>query len=82
MISGSNSLWARGYGDHEPETVIVVGFESTYALNFFKTCELSGRVTSRYGVKNEETTRHTGLYVCRQPRRPWREMWPEMRWFQ
>jgi hypothetical protein len=33
-------------------------------------------------VKNEETTRHTGLYVCRQPRRPWAEMWPEMKWFQ
>jgi hypothetical protein len=32
--------------------------------------------------RNEETTYHTGLYVCRQPRRPWADMWAEMQWFQ
>ena len=31
IISGGNSYWYRGYGDFEPETVIVVGFESDYA---------------------------------------------------
>jgi len=82
VISGSNSLWYRGYGDPEPETVIVVGFERPYADMFFGTCESAGTVTNRYGVKNEESTRHTGLYVCRQPRRPWAEMWPEMQWYQ
>ncbi|MCA9970089.1 MAG: glycosyltransferase family 39 protein [Anaerolineales bacterium] len=82
VISGSNSLWARGYGDPEPETVIVVGFQAQYATLFFKSCRLSGRVTNRYDVPNEETTRHTGLYVCRQPRQPWAQMWPRMQWFQ
>ena len=33
-------------------------------------------------VKNEETTHHTGLYVGREPRRPWNEMWQDMQWFQ
>ena len=37
---------------------------------------------NQYGVRNEETTRHTGLYLCRQPRRPWSEMWKGMQWFQ
>lgn len=82
VISGTNSLWYHGYGDPEPETVIVVGFEKSYAANFFGQCESAGFVTNQYGVKNEETTHHTGLYVCREPRRPWSEMWKEMQWFQ
>lgn len=82
VITGTNSMWYRGYGDPEPETMIVVGFEGEYARHFFKSCEYSGTVTNSYNVKNEETTRHTGLYVCREPRRPWSEMWQEMQWFQ
>ena len=82
IISGTNSLWYRGYGEPEPETVIVVGFESSYASNFFASCRYTGKVTNSYQVKNEETTHHTGLYVCREPRRPWKDMWQEMQWFQ
>jgi hypothetical protein len=82
IISGANSLWYRGYGDFEPETVIAVGFDRGYAENFFRECQPVGRVTNRYNVANEETTRHTGLYVCREPRQPWDEMWQRMQWFQ
>ena len=82
MISGANSLWQRGYGEPDPQTVIAVGFESSYAQTFFSSCTYSGKVTNRYQVKNEESTHHTSLFVCREPRRPWREMWQEMQWFQ
>ena len=82
IISGADSFWYRGYGDFEPETVIVVGFEPGYANNFFASCEYAGRVTNQFGVKNEESTHHTGLYICRQPRRPWSVMWQDMQWFQ
>jgi hypothetical protein len=82
VISGSNSLWEHGYGEPPPATLIVVGFEREYAERFFAACTLAGRVTNAWGVENEESTYHTGLYVCRAPRRPWAEMWPEMRWFQ
>jgi hypothetical protein len=82
VLSGSNSLWYRGYGEFEPETVIVVGFEGSYASHFFKQCKFMDTVKNRYSVKNEETTHHTGLYVCREPRSPWSEMWKEMQWFQ
>lgn len=82
MISGANNLWYRGYGAFEPETVIVVGFERDYANTFFASCDYAGTVSNAYGVRNEESTRHTGLYLCRQPRRPWSEMWPKMQWFQ
>jgi hypothetical protein len=82
VISGTNSLWYRGYGEPEPETVIVVGFESSYAKHFFNSCELKGSVKNSYDVRNEETTHHTGLFVCRKPRQPWNAMWQEMQWFQ
>ena len=82
VISGSNSLWARGYGSQDPGTAIVVGFEGDYAARYFKSCELSGKVTNRYGVKNEETSHHNYLFVCREPRHPWGEMWRTMQWFQ
>jgi 4-amino-4-deoxy-L-arabinose transferase-like glycosyltransferase len=82
IISGSNSLWYRGYGEPEPETVIVVGFESSYAARFFNSCEYHGKVTNQYRVKNEETTYHTGLFVCREPRQLWSVLWQDMKWFQ
>ena len=82
VISGSNSLWARGYGEPEPETMIVVGFELPYAQRFFQNCKAVGRVSSTYGVKNEESTSHTGLFVCTEPRQPWPAMWNDMQWFQ
>ena len=82
VISGANSLWARGYGDPPPEPVIVVGFERSYATALFKTCQPAGFVANQYNVKNEESTRHTGLYVCRDPRQPWPVLWERMQWFQ
>ncbi|HSF80183.1 MAG TPA: glycosyltransferase family 39 protein [Anaerolineales bacterium] len=82
FITGSNSLWYRGYGDPEPQTVIVVGFEREEAEHFFGSCQFSGTVENSYNVENEETTRHNGLYICREPRRPWSEMWQEIRVFQ
>jgi hypothetical protein len=68
------------YGEPEPETIIVVGFESSYAGKFFSSCKSSGMVTNTYNVKNEESTHHKGLYVCREPRRTWSDMWLEMQW--
>lgn len=82
VISGANSLWSRGYGDPPPEQVIVVGFESNYATALFRTCTPAGVVSNQYNVKNEESTRHTGLYLCRDPRLPWPAMWEQMQWFQ
>jgi hypothetical protein len=38
---------------------------------------LAGHVTNRYGVRNEETTRHPDIFVCRQLRRPWPTFWKQ-----
>jgi 4-amino-4-deoxy-L-arabinose transferase-like glycosyltransferase len=82
LISGADNFWYRGYGDPEPQTVVVVGFDGGYANKFFQSCTYAGTVKNNQGIPNEESTRHTGLYLCRGPRRPWSQMWPEMLWFQ
>ena len=82
VISGANSLWARGFGDPAPETVITIGVDMTTALRFMRDCQAAGRITNAYGVDNEESTSQTGLAICRQPLVPWEEIWANMQWFQ
>ncbi len=82
VISGANTWWYRGYGEPEPETVILVGFDGARANQYFGSCQASGWVKNSYGVKNEESKFHTALYVCRAPRRPWSEMWKGMQSYQ
>lgn len=80
-ISGINSYWLRGYGDPPPEVLIVVGFNRQTAQRYFATCGLAGRVTNRYGVENEESRDHPDIFVCREPRTPWRDLWDEFQSF-
>jgi 4-amino-4-deoxy-L-arabinose transferase-like glycosyltransferase len=82
VISGSNSLWYRGYGDADPTTVIAVGVSDSEAGMVFRSCKVAGRVTNSYGVKNEESTYHTTILVCRDPRIPWKEIWAQSQDFQ
>jgi hypothetical protein len=82
VISGSNSLWYRGYGDTDPVTVIVVGVNYSEAGMVFHSCKTAGKVTNSYGVKNEESMYHTAILVCRDPVFPWKDLWPQTREFQ
>lgn len=80
-ISGVNSYWLRGYGDPAPEIVITIGYDGERARQFFRTCDLVGRVTNRFGVENEETGGIDSLFVCRDLRRPWPEIWNDLKAF-
>jgi 4-amino-4-deoxy-L-arabinose transferase-like glycosyltransferase len=80
-ISGINSYWARGYGDPPPRTLIVVGLSRAFLERNFESCKLAGHVANRYGVQNEETTRHPDLFVCGQPREPWPVFWKQFRYY-
>lgn len=80
-ISGINSYWLRGYGQPPPETLILVGFSARTAGELFAACAPAGRVTNRYGVENEETRFNPEIFVCREPRRPWPELWQSLRSF-
>jgi hypothetical protein len=80
-ISGINSYWARGYGDPPPRTLIVVGISREFLERNFESCVLAGHVANRYGVENEETTRHPDLFVCGQPREPWPVFWKQFQYY-
>jgi hypothetical protein len=79
-ISGVNSLWLRGYGDPAPAQVIVLGYPRERAEQFFAACEEVGKVSNAYGVENEETDQPQ-IWLCREPRAPWAELWPRMQSF-
>lgn len=80
-ISGINSYWYRGWGDRDPERVILLGFSRERAERLFHSCGLAGSVTNRHGVENEETRFHREIFVCSQPREPWDVIWPKLQSF-
>jgi len=80
-ISGTNSFWARGYGDPPPETLIVLGLSRRYVDSSFLSCEVAGHSRNEYGVENEETADHPDIFVCRGLRQSWPEFWKGFRHF-
>lgn len=81
VISGTNSFWARGYGDPPPETLIVLGLSRRYVDANFSDCELAAHTWNPYGVENEETSDHPDIFVCRGLRQSWPEFWADFRRF-
>jgi hypothetical protein len=79
VICGTNSFWARGYGEPPPETVIVLGLAREFLERHFTSCELVAQTSNAYGVANEETTRHRDIFVCRGLREGWAEFWKTFR---
>jgi hypothetical protein len=80
-ISGTNSAWLRRYPDSPPSTLIVLGFSHDEANRVFTSCHMVGHNTNLLGVKNEESRSHPDIFVCRQPRLPWPELWKKLRRF-
>jgi 4-amino-4-deoxy-L-arabinose transferase-like glycosyltransferase len=80
-ISGVNSFWYRGYGEPPPDVVIVLGLSRSVAETKFQTCSLSGHITNRFNIANEETNRHPDIFVCRGPRPNWQELWRNFQYY-
>jgi hypothetical protein len=78
-LSIVNSFWLRGYGDHPPQTLIVVGLSPGFVKANFATCESEGLISNPYRVANEETEYDKYLWVCRGLRQPWPEFWRKIR---
>lgn len=74
-ISPVNSYWYRGYGASPPTTVIVLGDTPEGMRDTPATCTVAGHVRNRHGVENEETG-HPDIYLCRDLRVPWAQLWP------
>jgi hypothetical protein len=77
VTSGHNNyaLW----GPPETDVVIAVAWSRRRLDAAFAEVEEVARVTNRLGIVNESSQQT--IYVCRRPRRPWAELWPELRFF-
>jgi hypothetical protein len=80
-ISGVNSFWVRGYGNPEPQTVIILGLGQEYVDRRFTSCRVAGHTPNPYGVINEETGDHPDIFVCGPPKTGWPEFWKHFRYF-
>lgn len=80
-IGGVNSYWARGWGEPDPETLILLGSDLEEVEPLFEQCAVAARVTNRYGVENEESRDHPEILLCRGPKFVWKELWPDVRGF-
>lgn len=80
-ISGINSYWSRGPGNPPPKTLIVLGGRRERPQTRFTSVELAGHTRNSYRIENEETRAHPDIFLCRALRRPWSELWPQLRSF-
>jgi 4-amino-4-deoxy-L-arabinose transferase-like glycosyltransferase len=83
-VSGHNNEWFWGPGDPGATTVVAVapgpvdvtGYGS-YLGQFFGHVHVVATLSNQAGLHNQEWGGH--IYVCTGLRRPWGNMWPELR---
>lgn len=76
VYSGHNELWWRGPPE-EHVTVAILATRSRRVSTDYATCTGAGRVNDGVGEHNEEQGKP--ILVCRDPVKPWAELWPELR---
>ncbi|GAB2567048.1 glycosyltransferase family 39 protein [Paractinoplanes abujensis] len=80
VYSGHNELARFGPPpDDKTIAVVVSQAPSDEVIETFGGCILLGLLDNDAGVANEET--EAALYVCRQLRAPWSQLWPGLRHF-
>jgi hypothetical protein len=72
VYSGQNELYRFGPPPDSATVVVLVGLSRV--TNLFGSCTTVARLDNGVGVSNEEQGRP--VLVCRNPHRPWHEMWP------
>ncbi|MFJ6215481.1 ArnT family glycosyltransferase [Streptomyces sp. NPDC092296] len=84
VAGAQNSDWWWGPGNPHATTVVAIAPGPDYAPDYdaylrryFGQVRVAATLANPYGVHNIEWGGH--VYVCTDPRRPWGEMWPELR---
>jgi hypothetical protein len=77
-IGRQNQYWLWGPGEAAGELMIVVHDSHDTLQRWFETCERKAEIDCAYCM---ELLQREAVYLCRQPRRPLRELWPEMKFF-
>ncbi|MGW1469212.1 glycosyltransferase family 39 protein [Streptomyces sp. NPDC002308] len=83
-VSAHNTDWWWGPGNPHATTVVAVAPGPDHApgyaaqlRRYFRDVRVAATLSNPYGVHNTEWGGH--VYVCTGPRRPWGELWPELR---
>ena len=59
-------------------TAILVGFGDESLLSaLFTACDLVATISNEAGAESDELG--APVHLCREPRAPWSELWPEFR---
>ena len=77
-ISGSDTFWLRGPGNPPPETLIILGYPGEEVYPAFEQCTVAGQITNSYNVDND-LRNPPGIFVCRDPRWDWTELWKRVK---
>ena len=86
-VSGQNNEWWWGPGNPGATTVLAVapgprdvtGY-GTYLRTLFGRVRQVATLSNSAGIHNEEW--HGHLYLCTDPRRPWGELWAQLRHYE
>jgi len=76
VYSGQNNFFLWGRPPASATTVIAVGMgeDPTWLQQYFGQVTRAARIDNAAGVDNEEQGQ--SIWVCRQPLRPWAQLWP------
>jgi 4-amino-4-deoxy-L-arabinose transferase-like glycosyltransferase len=75
VYSGQNQLYELGPPPADAAVVVTVGFDDPSP--YFRACTTTGVLDDHVGVDNEEQGRT--IMVCRDPLRPWAQLWSSFR---
>src|ERR1022692_598393 len=83
-VSGHNTYWWWGPGNPHARTVLAImpgpvdgPGDGAYLRQFFTSVRAVATFSNPYGIHNANWGGH--VYLCTGPRRPWGQMWPQLR---
>ncbi|WP_405161360.1 glycosyltransferase family 39 protein [Nocardia sp. NBC_01499] len=76
--SGHNSYWWWGPPSDTAAEVLTIGIDRDRLARFFVDIEPAGRIDNGLGIANAE--QNAPLFVCRHPRAPFSELWPQAKY--
>jgi hypothetical protein len=75
--SGHNGFAYWAVPPDTATTAVVTGYDREGVELYFASCTAAGRVDNGVDVDNDE--QGGTVWVCRDPRRPWSALWPQLR---
>ncbi|MFD0633165.1 glycosyltransferase family 39 protein [Catenulispora yoronensis] len=79
VYSGHDSYTYWGPPAGSPETVLCVGkFRPDELRRFWGRVDEIAPITLPAGLTNGETAQRAAIYLCRQPRGSWAQLWPQL----